>query len=601
MGVKKSREDQAVELHVWRFASKKAAAPHRMHALPLERIDPLIRVAHRRGGPHLNIPERVIVDHEILLILSGKGDLRFRDQSIPFGAHDVLFLQPFVPHALVCPGDVDHIAVHFDFSPRAGWRPISIVASPTPSSSPERWPFPLGSAWRHTARSSDRFRWWSSTSSKAHPKEDCAHEAGFVRVVEPASRPMPGLEESSGDDEPSSARGGSDARTACEQRDQHRPATRHRNCIQPADTLFRELTGYSPMEYLRRLRIERARELLANPSLSIKEVADGAGFSDPNHFSRVFARLDGIPPTAYRALLPEKRPEDRSPAHGVICAAGRLELWVEPGSSSWPPITTRRVEVHVHGCASIYPPSAARPSPLFCSSFGSLDLRRRLVWATSGTLLEEDPSSLDPSTTGGTNGPGGGTTDTDPDAPPPPFAPSEPVFARLTRPQYANVIRDLFGTGIASHALEADSQPLPLLGHRRSYQRGLGARCRSVQQSCVRHHLDRFRRRDQSQNARTVQYDHPADRCVPDDLHHDFGLRAWRRPLDAEEQGIYHKLGTQLGLGDPLLTLPYVASAMLQSPNFLYRVELGEPAPEHAGWLRYTGYEMASRLSFLLA
>ena len=91
-----------------------------MHALPLERIDPLIRVAHRRGGPHLNIPERVIVDHEILLILSGKGDLRFRDQSIPFGAHDVLFLQPFIPHALLCPGDVDHIAVHFDFSPRSG-------------------------------------------------------------------------------------------------------------------------------------------------------------------------------------------------------------------------------------------------------------------------------------------------------------------------------------------------------------------------------------------------------------------------------------------------------------------------------------------------
>ena len=85
MGLKKIARDQPVELHVWRFASKKVAAPHQMHALPLERIDPLIRVAHRRGGPHLNIPERVIVDHEILLILSGKGDLRFRDQSIPLG------------------------------------------------------------------------------------------------------------------------------------------------------------------------------------------------------------------------------------------------------------------------------------------------------------------------------------------------------------------------------------------------------------------------------------------------------------------------------------------------------------------------------------
>jgi transcriptional regulator GlxA family with amidase domain len=67
--------------------------------------------------------------------------------------------------------------------------------------------------------------------------------------------------------------------------------------------LFRELTGYSPMEYLRRLRIELAHELLGDPSLSIKEVAARTGFSDPNHFSRVFAHVDGIPPTAFRALL----------------------------------------------------------------------------------------------------------------------------------------------------------------------------------------------------------------------------------------------------------------------------------------------------------
>jgi two-component system response regulator YesN len=72
------------------------------------------------------------------------------------------------------------------------------------------------------------------------------------------------------------------------------------------NVLFRELTGYSPMEYLRRLRIELARELLADPAVSIKEVAARTGFSDPNHFSRIFARLDGVPPTAYRALLTGK-------------------------------------------------------------------------------------------------------------------------------------------------------------------------------------------------------------------------------------------------------------------------------------------------------
>src|SRR5262249_26018723 len=73
------------------------------------------------------------------------------------------------------------------------------------------------------------------------------------------------------------------------------------------NALFHELTGYSPMEYLRRLRVAVARELLSNPELSIKEIAAQTGFSEPNHFSRVFARVDGVPPKSFReALLIEK-------------------------------------------------------------------------------------------------------------------------------------------------------------------------------------------------------------------------------------------------------------------------------------------------------
>jgi two-component system response regulator YesN len=65
------------------------------------------------------------------------------------------------------------------------------------------------------------------------------------------------------------------------------------------------------MEYMRRLRVEHARELLADPSLSIKEVAARTGFTEPNHFSRVFSRIDGVPPTAFReAVLTEKTQKD---------------------------------------------------------------------------------------------------------------------------------------------------------------------------------------------------------------------------------------------------------------------------------------------------
>jgi hypothetical protein len=211
----------------------------------------------------------------------------------------------------------------------------------------------------------------------------------------------------------------------------------------------------------------------------------------------------------------------------------------------------------------------------------------------------DDSQAVDPS---GANGPGsvGGSTGGDTDAPPPPFSPSEPVLARLTKPQYANVIRDLFGNGIASHDLEPDSRPylFSVIGAATNSVTELGVDLygRAAYDIAATVFADATRRSVIAPCAATSPL---TDACLTSFVR-DFGQRAWRRPLDAGEQDIYHKLGIQLGLGDPLQTLPYVAAAMLQSPNFLYRVELGEPAPDHAGWLRYTSYEMASRLSFLM-
>jgi hypothetical protein len=80
-----------------------------------------------------------------------------------------------------------------------------------------------------------------------------------------------------------------------------------------------------------------------------------------------------------------------------------------------------------------------------------------------------------------------------------------------------------------------------------------------------------------------------------------FGRRAFRRPLDDEELGRYVSLAEDAAttLGDFHAGLEFAVAALLQSPNFLFRVEVGEPDPSDSSRLRYTGYEMASRLSFL--
>jgi AraC-like DNA-binding protein len=65
--------------------------------------------------------------------------------------------------------------------------------------------------------------------------------------------------------------------------------------------LFRREFGVSPMHYVIRLRLSRARDLLRQPDLSVKEVAAAAGFGDPLYFSRVYRRAFGESPGQARA------------------------------------------------------------------------------------------------------------------------------------------------------------------------------------------------------------------------------------------------------------------------------------------------------------
>ncbi|MFO0593913.1 MAG: DUF1592 domain-containing protein [Myxococcaceae bacterium] len=81
-----------------------------------------------------------------------------------------------------------------------------------------------------------------------------------------------------------------------------------------------------------------------------------------------------------------------------------------------------------------------------------------------------------------------------------------------------------------------------------------------------------------------------------------FGLRAFRRPLDADELDRYTTLAvtTATAANDPWAGVEATASAFLQSPFFLYLVETGEPDPADATRWRLTSYEVAARLSFFL-
>jgi AraC family transcriptional regulator len=67
--------------------------------------------------------------------------------------------------------------------------------------------------------------------------------------------------------------------------------------------LFKASTGTSPHQYVLRRRIERAKELLRKPDLSLSEISLQAGFSDQSHLTNVFRRILGVTPSRFRALI----------------------------------------------------------------------------------------------------------------------------------------------------------------------------------------------------------------------------------------------------------------------------------------------------------
>jgi two-component system response regulator YesN len=64
--------------------------------------------------------------------------------------------------------------------------------------------------------------------------------------------------------------------------------------------LFKKREGMTFEAYLRTLRVERAKELLANTDLALKRVAQLAGLGTRYHFSRAFKRATGVTPLQWR-------------------------------------------------------------------------------------------------------------------------------------------------------------------------------------------------------------------------------------------------------------------------------------------------------------
>jgi len=67
--------------------------------------------------------------------------------------------------------------------------------------------------------------------------------------------------------------------------------------------LFKEETGENFIDYITMARMQKAKDLLRDRTLSIKEISASSGYTDPNYFSKLFKKIMGLTPTEYRLSI----------------------------------------------------------------------------------------------------------------------------------------------------------------------------------------------------------------------------------------------------------------------------------------------------------
>ncbi|ULL14416.1 response regulator [Paenibacillus sp. H1-7] len=76
--------------------------------------------------------------------------------------------------------------------------------------------------------------------------------------------------------------------------------------------LFKKETGETIMDYLTRIRMDKARELLKDQSYKIYEIAELVGYGDSNYFSKLFKKMEGMYPLEFRKHVLGRMPTSKN-------------------------------------------------------------------------------------------------------------------------------------------------------------------------------------------------------------------------------------------------------------------------------------------------
>ncbi|MFZ6046803.1 AraC family transcriptional regulator [Pseudomonas sp. CR3202] len=72
---------------------------------------------------------------------------------------------------------------------------------------------------------------------------------------------------------------------------------------------FKRSTGMTPHEWLLKMRVEKAKQLMLHTKLNLSQIGLDCGFADQSHFSRIFLRITGTSPSRWRRFHQSGNPD----------------------------------------------------------------------------------------------------------------------------------------------------------------------------------------------------------------------------------------------------------------------------------------------------
>lgn len=98
---------------------------------------------------------------------------------------------------------------------------------------------------------------------------------------------------------------------------------------------FKQTTGATPLDYIHRLRMDKAKRLLRTTGCRLSEVAETSGFSNEYYFSRRFKRSEGLTPGQYRRIHERQNPRVLAPFLEDFLIALGIEPVAQIFHKSW--------------------------------------------------------------------------------------------------------------------------------------------------------------------------------------------------------------------------------------------------------------------------